>query len=190
MYLYERLRLSPLRLSSVLMYILTNCCDTPELVALEDYAMVVTGSHGNLPLEQPLNSKPGRTSHPVPVPAIVVWNPEVFDKGKNMWTSCRIRVTSCLNATASQPSIVHVGCSQPIRVYSLRCWASRERFFPVISRDATATKVYTHIVVGIFNMNASCQFQLVFETKLRTSRCSGFVQLEPFFDISEGHRRK
>ncbi|KAI5994674.1 hypothetical protein EDD15DRAFT_2518367 [Pisolithus albus] len=63
-----------------------------------------------------------------------------------MWTSCRICVTSYPNATASQPSIVHVGCSQPIRVYSLRCWASRERFFPVISRDATATKVYTHIV--------------------------------------------
>ncbi|KAI5985877.1 hypothetical protein EDD15DRAFT_2196913 [Pisolithus albus] len=66
------------------------------------------GPHGNPPLEPPL---PGRTSHPVPVPAIVVWNPEVLDKGKNMWTSCRIRVTSCPNATASQLSIVHIGWS-------------------------------------------------------------------------------
>ncbi|KAI5994682.1 hypothetical protein EDD15DRAFT_753468 [Pisolithus albus] len=57
------------------------------------------------------NSKPCRTRHPVPVPAIVVWNPEVLDKGKNMWTSCRIRVTSSPNATASQPSIVHFGCA-------------------------------------------------------------------------------
>lgn len=36
--------------------------------------------------------------------------------------------------------------------------------------------------------NASFQFQLIFETKLRRSRCSGLVQLVPFFGTSGEHQ--
>ncbi|KAI5992725.1 hypothetical protein EDD15DRAFT_2196916 [Pisolithus albus] len=103
------------------MYLLANYCDAPELVAVmppelvavmppelvvvEDYAILVLAR-----MEILLSNHLCCASRPVPVPAIAVWNPEVFDKEKNMWTSCRIRVTSCPNATASQPSIVHIGC--------------------------------------------------------------------------------
>ncbi|KIK12491.1 hypothetical protein PISMIDRAFT_437492 [Pisolithus microcarpus 441] len=126
MYLDERLlRLSPLRLSSVLMYILANYCDAPELAVVEGYVMVVAGPHGNPPLEPPLGllyvgETLNQTApvHRVPMPTIVVRKSEVFDKGKNMWkTSCRISVaaaftpTSSPNAAASQPSIVHIGCA-------------------------------------------------------------------------------
>ncbi|KAI6026741.1 hypothetical protein PISMIDRAFT_412533 [Pisolithus microcarpus 441] len=74
----ERLRLSPLRLSSVLMYILASYRDTHELAVVADYAMLVCWpawkstsrtTSGSTICRR--NSKPGRTSHPVLVPAIV-----------------------------------------------------------------------------------------------------------------------
>ncbi|KAI6026773.1 hypothetical protein BKA83DRAFT_3166577 [Pisolithus microcarpus] len=87
MYLDERLRLSPLRLSSVLMYILVNYCDAPELAVVEDCAMVVAGPHRDSSLKPPLvlqyvGETLNQTApvHRVLVPTIVVWKPE--DKGK------------------------------------------------------------------------------------------------------------
>ncbi|KAI5985892.1 hypothetical protein EDD15DRAFT_1617968 [Pisolithus albus] len=185
------------------------------------------------------NSKPCRTRHPVPVPAIVVWNPEVLDKGKNMWTSCRIRVTSCPNATASQPSIVHFGwyCLTIVQISSghlAEFWGSDALiqwnciphafvltgsqpmglpspplgilravllghhvmlfFFFLPSCDAIGPRQDFHIVVSKFNARLECVTSIPPRLRNKTATLSLFricpAGLEPFFDMSEEHRRK